>query len=88
MRIHEGRIEAVECVGGPQPPGAIDLTGLTLLPGLIDAHTHVLSDTERSPGFGPEPALHGEPPRPDALRWFILAKAARALPGRGHHDRA
>ena len=80
VRVRDGRIEAIERVDGGSPPtGAVDLAGMTVLPGLIDAHTHVLSDTERSPEFGPEPALHGEPPRPDALRWFILAKAARAF---------
>ena len=35
-------------------------------PGLIDAHAHVSSDTERSPGFGPPPPLHGERAAPDA----------------------
>jgi imidazolonepropionase-like amidohydrolase len=80
VRTHAGRIAAIESVGDrTSPPGAIDAAGRTLLPGLIDAHTHVLSDTERSPGFGPPPALHGEEPRPEALRWFVLANAARAF---------
>jgi imidazolonepropionase-like amidohydrolase len=80
VRISAGRIAAIEQADGrPIPPGALDVAGRTLLPGLIDAHTHVLSDTERSPGFGPPPPLHGEEPRPDALRWFVLAKAARAF---------
>jgi imidazolonepropionase-like amidohydrolase len=80
VRIVAGRIRAIEAVEGRSaPPGATDVGGRTLLPGLIDAHTHVISDTERAPGFGPPPPLHGEEPRPDALRWFVLAKAARAF---------
>ena len=80
VRVAAGRIRSIESVEGRSaPPGATDLEGRTLLPGLIDAHTHVISDTERAPGFGPPPPLHGEEPRPDALRWFVLAKAARAF---------
>jgi len=80
VRVGDGRIAAIERVDDrAKPSHAIDLAGRTILPGLIDAHTHVLSDTERSPGFGPPPPLHGEEPRPDALRWFVLAKAARAF---------
>ena len=80
VRVGDGRIVAIERVDGrAKPSGVIDVAGRTILPGLIDAHTHVLSDTERSPGFGPPPPLHGEEPRPDALRWFVLAKAARAF---------
>ena len=80
VRVRDGRIEAIEEVAGRDvPPGAVDIAGRALLPGLIDAHTHVISDTERSPGFGPAPALHGEEPRPEGLRWFVLAKAARAF---------
>ncbi len=80
VRVRGGRIAAIETVDGPpMPAGAIDLGGRSLLPGLIDAHAHVISDLERSPGFGPPPALHGEEPRPDALRWFVLANAARAM---------
>jgi imidazolonepropionase-like amidohydrolase len=80
VRVHAGRIAAIESVDDrPAPPHAVDVAGRTLLPGLIDAHTHVLSDPERSPGFGPPPPLHGEEPRPEALRWFVLAKAARAF---------
>ena len=80
VRVRGDRILAIEDVDGRlAPPDAIDLAGRTLLPGLIDAHVHVISDLERSPGFGPPPPLHGEEPRPDALRWFILTKAARAL---------
>ena len=79
VRIEAGRISEVGRADGTPPPGAIDLGGRTLLPGLIDAHAHVSSDTLRSPGFGPPPPLHGELPRPRALGYFILAKAARAM---------
>lgn len=79
IAIRDGVIVAVDDAPGDRPPdGALDVEGRTVLPGLIDAHVHVLSDTERSPGFGPPPPLHGEEPRPDELRWFILAKAGRA----------
>ena len=79
VRIEAGRIGEVGKADGTPPPGAIELGGRTLLPGLIDAHAHVSSDTLRSPGFGPPPPLHGELPRPRALGYFILAKAARAM---------
>jgi imidazolonepropionase-like amidohydrolase len=80
IRIVDGLIGAIEDVAGrPIPEGATDVGGRTLLPGLIDAHAHVTSHLERSPGFGPPPPLQGEEPRPDELRWFILANAARAM---------
>ena len=80
VHVAAGRIQAIEAVDGrSRPPEALDVGGRTLIPGLIDAHAHVISDTERSPGFGPPPPLHGEEPRPEALRWFVLAKAARAM---------
>jgi imidazolonepropionase-like amidohydrolase len=64
-----------EAVGDP-PDGAYDLGGASVLPGLIDAHAHVASDTSRSPGFGPPPLQHGEPPRPAGLAHYILAATA------------
>jgi imidazolonepropionase-like amidohydrolase len=79
VSIDAGRISDVSTADDSPPPGAIDLGGRTLLPGLIDAHAHVSSDTLRSPGFGPAPPLHGELPRPRALGYFILAKSARAM---------
>lgn len=80
VRADDGLIVSIEDIGGrPAPEDAVDIGGRTLLPGLIDAHAHVTSDLERSPGFGPPPPLHGEEPRPEALRWFILAKAAQAM---------
>ena len=68
-------VDIGDAVGKP-PDGAHDLGGATLLPGLIDAHVHVASDTSRSPGFGPPPAQHGEPPRPAGLAHYILAATA------------
>lgn len=79
VRLEDGRIAAIEPASGDPPPDVLDVRGFTILPGLIDAHVHLVSDTERSPGFGPSPPLHGEEPRPEALRWFVLAKTARAL---------
>ncbi len=79
ISIDEGRISAIGDAAGDPPPDAIDLAGRTLMPGLIDAHAHVSSDTERSPGFGPAPALHGDDPRPPELGYFVLAAMARLM---------
>lgn len=64
---------------GDAPDGAIDVGGRVVLPGLIDAHVHLLSDLERSPGFGPPPQLHGEDPRPRELGYLLLAQSCAAL---------
>jgi imidazolonepropionase-like amidohydrolase len=76
LTIDGGLVTAIDDASGPPPAGARDLEGATLLPGLIDAHCHVLSDTDRSPGFGPPPVLHGEAPRPAALGHYVLAASA------------
>jgi len=46
ITIVDGRITAVAAQNSAAPTGArrIDLTGMTLLPGLIDMHTHITSD--------------------------------------------
>jgi imidazolonepropionase-like amidohydrolase len=46
VTIIDGRIAAVAAQNSAAPAGArrIDLTGMTLLPGLIDMHTHITSD--------------------------------------------
>jgi imidazolonepropionase-like amidohydrolase len=78
VSVEDGRIAAVEPVEGREAlPGAVELGGATLLPGLVDAHVHLSSDTSRSPGFGPPPPLKGEEPRPRELGWFVLANSAR-----------
>jgi imidazolonepropionase-like amidohydrolase len=76
ITIDGDTITQVGAVDGTPPADVRDLGGATALPGLIDAHAHVLSDTTRSPGFGPAPARHGDPPRPAALGHYILAAAA------------
>jgi imidazolonepropionase-like amidohydrolase len=50
ITIVDGRITAVGAQNSPAPAGArrIDLTGLTLLPGLIDMHTHITGDPRYS----------------------------------------
>lgn len=83
ITIADGRVAAISTASGGPPFGLSDLGGATLIPGLIDAHCHVLSSTERSPGFGPRPLLHGEPPRSAALGHYILAAAARLMLGAG-----
>jgi len=46
ITIVDGRISAVGVQDSGIPPGArqVDLPGMTLLPGLIDMHTHITSD--------------------------------------------
>jgi imidazolonepropionase-like amidohydrolase len=76
ITIDSDTIVALGEARGESPAGARDLRGATVLPGLIDAHAHVQADTSRSPGFGPPPAQHGEPPRPVALDHYVLAATA------------
>jgi imidazolonepropionase-like amidohydrolase len=83
LTIDDGRVIAIDDAEGPLPADARDLDGATVLPGLIDAHCHVLSNTERSPGFGPPPSLHGEAPRPAALGHYVLTAAAARILGSG-----
>jgi imidazolonepropionase-like amidohydrolase len=79
LSLDGDRIADIGPVEGRPPEGAHDLAGATVLPGLIDAHCHVQSDTERSPGFGPPAARHGEAPRPPALAHYVLAAAAARI---------
>jgi imidazolonepropionase-like amidohydrolase len=46
ITVTDGRIAAIAARGAAVPPGArrVDLPGITLLPGLIDMHTHITSD--------------------------------------------
>src|SRR5271157_5179533 len=46
ITITDGRIAALATMGSAIPAGArrVDLPGMTLLPGLIDMHTHLTSD--------------------------------------------
>jgi imidazolonepropionase-like amidohydrolase len=76
ITIDEDTITAIDEAAGDRPASARDLGGATVLPGLIDAHAHVLADTSRSPGFGPPPARHGDPPRSAALDHYVLAATA------------
>jgi imidazolonepropionase-like amidohydrolase len=50
ITITDGRIAAVGVQGAAVPDGArrVDLPGMTLLPGLIDMHTHLTSDPHYS----------------------------------------
>ena len=79
IAVSGDRIVEIAEAAGDAPAGAIDVAGRTVLPGFIDAHTHLSSDTSRSPGFGPASQLKGEDPRPRELGWFLLAKSCTAF---------
>ncbi|HEY3613063.1 MAG TPA: amidohydrolase family protein [Gaiellales bacterium] len=83
VAFEDGRITELCEVRGEAPEGAYDGRGLTVLPGLIDCHTHLVSDTSRSPGFGPPKQLKGEDPRPRELGYLVLANSCRRLLGAG-----
>jgi imidazolonepropionase-like amidohydrolase len=78
IAVADGRIVEVAPASGPMPDGAIDVVGRTVLPGLVDVHFHLISDTSRSPGFGPSAPLRGEEPRARELGYLLLAKSCRA----------
>jgi imidazolonepropionase-like amidohydrolase len=79
IAIEHGRITHVAEARGDLPQGAYDGRGRSLLPGLVDCHTHLASDMSRSPGFGPSAPLKGEDPRPRELGYLLLARSCRAL---------
>lgn len=60
--IRGDRIAAVEDAGRPLPAGATvrDLHGMTVIPGLTDAHVHLTTGTARDAGI------------PEVLRWGLL----------------
>jgi imidazolonepropionase-like amidohydrolase len=78
--VEDGVIVSIEIDQGATPEDALDLAGATVVPGLIDAHMHVLSsDIVRNPGFGPPPELKGGEPRARELGHFVLAAMAKAV---------
>jgi imidazolonepropionase-like amidohydrolase len=78
--VEDGVIVSTDLDQADTPEGALDLAGATVVPGLIDAHMHVLSsEITRSPGFGPPPELKGGEPRAHGLGYFVLAAMARAV---------
>ena len=78
VAVAGARIAEVGSAEGEPPAGAIDVAGCSVIPGLIDAHVHLVSDVSRSPGFGPPAPLKGEDPRPRELGYLLLAQACRA----------
>ena len=79
--LRRGRIEALEPAGSATAPSAadeqvIDVEGRTLMPGLIDAHVHLSAHPE---GLGIPAQRRGELPVPREVRYFALARVARAL---------
>jgi len=73
--VADGVIVAVQGPAGPVPPGAdvIDLPGLTLMPGLVDAHLHLCFDATG------DPVGHLAKTGDDLLRGRMAEAARRAL---------
>jgi imidazolonepropionase-like amidohydrolase len=79
LLLRDGRIAELGEARGDAPAGVVDLGGRTVLPGLIDAHVHLIPGDSRAVGFGPPPELHGEDPRPRELVWFLHVRACAAF---------
>ena len=79
IAIEDGRITEVAEARGDAAGGRLRRARPQPAPGLIDCHTHLVSDMSRSPGFGPPAPLKGEDPRPRELGYLLLARSCRAL---------
>lgn len=82
--VRDGRVSAIgRAVAAPAGADVIDATGRTLLPGLIDAHTHVFGDALR------EALMFGVTTALDMFTEPRSAQAARTQQANGGvHDRA
>lgn len=84
MRVdRRGRIAELYPFGAPQPPGAVDLGGATVVPAFVDAHAHFLSKAALE-SLGVNLArLEGGHIQPDRLEGVkdILVGRAEASPG-------
>ncbi len=80
--VRDGRVEALIADKDGLPDGTTveDVAGMTILPGLIDAHIHVsmLGDA----GRGPQPAKGAEPIRP-GVEAHLVGRTLRDLLGFG-----
>src|SRR5699024_12779115 len=81
ITVTDGKIQKIQKTGYVDSPNdGEDLTGATIVPGLIDAHMHILSsDMVRNPGFGPPAELKGGEPRMSELGYFVLAAMAKQV---------
>ncbi len=80
LTIAGDEISQIERMNGHSPDGGVDLQGATVLPGLIDAHMHLMSgEVVRNVGFGPPEELKGGEPRSPELGYFELAAMAKAV---------
>jgi imidazolonepropionase-like amidohydrolase len=72
--VIDGVIARVGAAGDGVPPGAevVDLAGRTLMPGLVDAHAHLLAEP-------PAPALGAEPLWPGIASHLLAAGLAESL---------